>query len=167
MPSKIIKVGKVIPPNTLDSATILLYLMHMVEKVAARLRHNQLQAQVFSFGVKTSNGWLHTRSKSISSTDDGKQIFQLCKFFFLQKWDNSGVFQVHVAALDPRPTNGQQDLFVEDNPTRRELHQVIDRINHRYGEFTVCNAPLINRSSMPNVIAPAWKPDGHRNTLEH
>ncbi len=159
--------GKVIPPNTLEGKVILLFLMHMVEKVAARLRHNQLQAQTFSFAFKTADGWQHTRSKSIGCTNDGKQIFQLCKFFFKQKWDGSGVFQVHIAALDPHPNNGQQDLFIDHNPIRKNLHKTIDRINHRYGEFTLCNAPLINRSSMPNVIAPAWKPSGHRDTLDH
>ena len=159
--------GKVIPPDTKDRATILLYLMHMAEKVAARLRLNQLQAQLFSIAFKTSDGWQKTRSKTLAVSDDGKQIFQLCKFFFLQQWNKQGVFQVHVAALDPRPSHGQKDLFLHDNPLRRELHQTIDKINHRYGEFTLCNAPLVHRSSMPNVIAPAWKPDGHRNTLDH
>lgn len=159
--------GKVIPPNTRDPAVILLYLMHMVEKVAARLRHNRLQAQTFAFAIKTAEGWSKAVYRAISSTDDGTQIFQLCKFFFQQKWRQEGVFQVHVAALDPQAVTGQQDLFLNDNESRKQLHQVIDRINHRYGEFTLCNAPLINRSSMPNVIAPAWKPDGHRNTLEH
>ncbi|RLA04069.1 MAG: DNA polymerase IV [Gammaproteobacteria bacterium] len=159
--------GKVIPPNTVDGSVILLYLMHMSEKVAARLRHNRLHAQLFSFAFKTSDGWIKTRSKTISTTNDGKQIFQLCKFFFQQKWQKNGVFQVHVAALDPKPANGQQDLFVSQNESRQILHRTIDRINHRYGEFTLCNAPLINRSSMPNVIAPAWKPDGHRDTLDH
>jgi len=159
--------GKVIPPNTMESSVILLYLMHMAEKVAARLRHNKLQAQVFSFAIKTNNGWLKTRSKTIGRTNDGKQIFQLSKFFFLEKWNKEGVFQVHIAALDPLPANGQQDLFIDHDEPRRKLHQAIDRINHRYGEFTLCNAPLVNRSSMPNVIAPAWKPDGHRNTLDH
>jgi DNA polymerase-4 len=159
--------GKVIPPNTLDSPTILLYLMHMTEKVAARLRLNHLQAQLFSIAFKTINGWQKTRSRTISYSDDGKQIFKLCKFFFQHKWQGEGVFQVHVAALDPRPASGQADLFIDDNQPRQNLYQMIDKINHRYGEFTLCNAPLINRSSMPNVIAPAWKPDGHRNTLDH
>ena len=159
--------GKVIPPNTSEGKVILLYLMHMVEKVAARLRLNQLQAQLFSFAFKTANGWQKTQSRCIQCTDDGKQIYALCKFFFQQKWQGDGVFQVHVAALDPSPANRQQDLFVVDNQPRQDLHQTIDRINHRYGEFTLCNAPLINRSTMPNVIAPAWKPSGHRNTLDH
>ena len=34
-----------------------------------------------------------------------------------------------------------------------------------YGEFALAPARLLNRSSMPNVIAPAWKPYGHRQTL--
>ncbi len=159
--------GKIIPPNTSVKTVILTYLMHMVEKVAARLRHNQLQAKTFSFGLRTADGWLKTKAQSIDYTNDGQQIFQLCKFFFQQKWDNHGIFQVHVAALDPRPANGQKDLFLVDNEPRQKLHQAVDHINHRYGEFTLCNAPLINRSSMPNVIAPAWKPDGHRDTLDH
>lgn len=41
----------------------------------------------------------------------------------------------------------------------------IDRINARYGEFTVAPATLLERSTMPNVIAPAWRPDGHRQHI--
>jgi len=45
------------------------------------------------------------------------------------------------------------------------LNAVMDCINLRYGEFTLAPARLLNRSSMPNVIAPAWKPHGHRQTV--
>jgi len=38
-------------------------------------------------------------------------------------------------------------------------------INLRYGEFTVAPATLLERSTMPNVIAPAWRPDGHRRHI--
>jgi DNA polymerase-4 len=41
----------------------------------------------------------------------------------------------------------------------------MDAINQRYGEFALTPARLLNRSSMPNVIAPAWKPFGHRKTV--
>lgn len=159
--------GKVIPPNTTQRRVILTYLMHMSEKLAARLRKNQLNAQLFSVGVKTADGWLGAKVKTLGRTDDGQQIYPLCKFFFLEKWSGEGIFQVHVAALDPLPNQGQQDLFLAEDPKRQKLHASIDAINRRYGEFTLCNAPLIKRSSMPNVIAPSWKPDGHRNTMEH
>ena len=41
----------------------------------------------------------------------------------------------------------------------------MDLINERFGEFKVAPAMLLNRSDMPNVIAPAWKPYGHRQTI--
>ena len=41
----------------------------------------------------------------------------------------------------------------------------MDQVNRKYGEFTLAPARLLQRSSMPNVIAPAWKPSGHRETI--
>ena len=45
------------------------------------------------------------------------------------------------------------------------VNAVMDAVNQRYGELALAPARLLNRSSMPNVIAPAWKPYGHRQTL--
>ena len=35
----------------------------------------------------------------------------------------------------------------------------------RRGAFTLTRAALMHRSDMPNIIAPAWKPYGHRQTI--
>jgi DNA polymerase-4 len=157
--------GKVIPPDTRDAEQIKLFLLHMAEKLSHRLRRNQLQAQHFAFGLRAKEGWIHSKTKALVNTNDGSLIYRLARFFFEQKWDGSGIYQVHILAMDPRPANGQHDLFVPDEPVKRQLHQVMDAVNHRYGEFTLCKAPLINRTSMPNVIAPAWKPSGHRDSI--
>jgi DNA polymerase-4 len=45
------------------------------------------------------------------------------------------------------------------------VNAAVDDINQRYGEFTLAPARLLQRSSMPNVIAPAWKPSGLRKTI--
>jgi DNA polymerase-4 len=76
------------------------------------------------------------------------------------------VWQVRVVALDPKKSL-QIDLY-EDNTAetqRNNLNQAVDKVNDRYGEFTIAPARLLNRSTMPNVIAPAWKPRGHRKTV--
>ena len=70
-----------------------------------------------------------------------------------------------MTALDPRSYKGQIDLFGEDTSRRYQLNRAMDLINERYGEFTVAPMPLLDRSTMPNVIAPAWKPYGHRQTI--
>ena len=62
--------------------------------------------------------------------------------------------------------NGNQlELFDAMDDAQREVNGVMDAVNRRYGEFCIAPARLLNRSSMPNVIAPAWKPSGHRQTI--
>ena len=41
----------------------------------------------------------------------------------------------------------------------------MDAINQRFGDLTLAPARLINRGDSPDVIAPAWKPSGHRRTV--
>ena len=163
-PPKSIGHGKVMPPDTRDEETLRLFLLHMGEKVAARLRRHGLQAQTFYIGLRSRDGWLAGKLRSMLPTDDGHEIRSLCRRFIEHGWHGEGVHQVQVTALDPRPARGQQDLFTR-NDGMQAVNRVMDRVNERYGEFALAPARLLNRSRMPNVIAPAWKPHGHRQTI--
>ena len=161
--------GKVMPPDTTDAAIILMYLLHMSEKVAARLRRYQLQAKHFYIGLKTSLGWLSDKPRLANPTQDGQLIYRLAKTFLESYWHGEGIHQVQITALDPHSITGQLNLFdSNDNDIHsgNTYHQVMDNINQRYGELSCAPARLLNRSSMPNVIAPAWKPHGHRQTID-
>ncbi|OQX38655.1 MAG: DNA polymerase IV [Oceanospirillales bacterium LUC14_002_19_P2] len=158
--------GKVMPPDTRDRQEVDRYLMHMCEKVATRLRRHQLQAGVFSIGLNTQRGWVARKLKTVHPTADSDPLIALARFFLEHWWDDVGVHQVHVAALDPHPQACQGELFAPDHARRDQVLAVMDAVNQRYGEFALCRAPLVKRSDMPNVIAPSWKPAGHRNTLE-
>lgn len=161
--------GKVMPPDTTESEIILLYLLHMSEKVAARLRRYQLQAKHFYIGLKTSLGWIADKPRLANPTQDERLIYGLCKTVVTRYWAGEGIHQVQVTALDPRSLNGQLLLFDNndsDVQSGNTYHQVMDNINQRYGELSLAPARLLNRSSIPNVIAPAWKPYGHRQTID-
>lgn len=74
--------------------------------------------------------------------------------------------QVQLTALSP--VHGkQQDFFIDNDAKQKRdsLNETLGDINQRYGEFTVAPMRVIGRSEMPNVIAPAWKPTGHRKTI--
>ena len=158
--------GKVIPPNTRDLGTIAIYLMHMAMKIGRRLRKYEYQAQTFSIGLLVrDHGWLGGKYSVVVPTDDGFKVNELCAYFLHSQWKGQGVYQVGIRALDPQPKCMQGDLFLQVNPRRDRLNSVIDQINSKYGDFTICPAPLIHRSDMPNVISPAWKPSGHRETI--
>ena len=85
-----------------------------------------------------------------------------CQRVVHEFWRGEGVFQMQVTALDPRPEKGQTELFGDEEDRFHRLNRVMDDVNNRYGEFTLTRAALMHRSDMPNVIAPAWKPYGHR-----
>jgi DNA polymerase-4 len=156
--------GKVMPPDTRDRQTVILYLLHMSEKVAARLRRHQLQASRFYIGLRTVDGWLADTLRAEAMLDDSRQIMLLCHRFLQRSWRGQGAHQVQITAQDPQPARVQADMFSADL-NAEGINCVMDNINQRYGEFTLTPARLLDRSSMPNVIAPAWKPFGHRETI--
>ena len=164
-PPKSIGHGKVVPPDTRSRQVLLVYLQHMSEKVAARLRRHDMQAQNFFIGLLTRDGWVGDKLQSIMPTNDGLLIFKLGKQLLRYRWRGEGIHQVQITALDPQPTAVQLELFTEPLPDHSDSNRVMDAINQRYGEFALTPARLLNRSSMPNVIAPAWKPFGHRKTV--
>ena len=157
--------GKVLPPNTRKPELLLIWLLHMSEKVAARLRRHQLQARAFFIGLRTTDGWVGGKLHCALPTNDGSIIMQLCRQVISEMWSSQGVYQVQVTALNPTVSGNQLELFEANDEVRDEVNAVTDAVNQRYGEFMLAPARLLNRSSMPNVIAPAWKPFGHRQTL--
>jgi DNA polymerase-4 len=156
--------GKVMPPETKDKKTLKMYLHHMTEKVGARLRKHNLEAQTFFIGLLTEQGWLAKKMKTQHPTNDS-YIIKLLVNEFLDHWQGQGCFQVQITALDPKGQGHQLSLFNQHDTRREQMNIAMDKINQRYGEFTLAPAILLNRSDMPNVIAPAWKPDGHRKTV--
>ncbi|MGB5339440.1 MAG: DNA polymerase IV [Gammaproteobacteria bacterium] len=158
--------GKVVPPDTRDRELLLTWLMHMSEKVGTRLRRHRLQALTFFIGLRTAGGWVGGKLRTALPTDDGRVIMALCRTVLDDIWAGQGVHQVQVTALDPVDTGSQLELFDAMNEAQGEVNAVMDAVNRRYGEFALAPARLLNRSSMPNVIAPAWKPHGHRQTIQ-
>lgn len=165
-PPKSMGHGKVIPPNTVDPEIIATFLLHMSEKLGSRLRHHELQAQHFFIGLLSHNeGWIGSNLRTIYPTHDGQMIFALCKLVMKHIWQKDPVSQVQITALDPMPAKLQLDFFELFNFKREQINKTLDEVNDRYGEFALAPARLLNRSQMPNVISPAWKPYGHRQTI--
>lgn len=159
--------GKVMPPNTRNRDVLLTYLQHMCSKVGARMRRHEMEAKTFWIGLRIEGGWLGSKSQLAEFSNDQQKIYQLGRRIIDLYWKGEGIHQIQVTALDPRPAAMQMDLFStqEDEKLHQQLNKAMDSINERYGELTLSPARLLNRSEMPNVIAPAWKPDGLRQTI--
>ena len=159
--------GKVLPPNTNDKTILLTYLTHMAVRVCARLRKHHFEASHFFIGLKTQTDWLGRKVKTAMPTNDTQHLIRLCQFVLNEYWNKQAVYQVQITALNPQYENAQQDLFinVQRNEQQNKVNEVMDSINNRYGESTLTPGRLVNKSEMPNVIAPSWKPTGHRQSI--
>ena len=157
--------GKVMPPGTQDPEVVQTFLLHMAEKVAARLRLHRLRARRFFIGLRVDDGWLGHRYRCDPATDHAPDLVRLCRHFLARIWQGQGCHQVQITALDPQPAGLQMDFLADRHERRDQLDRTMDAVNRRYGEFTLAPVRLLARSRMPNVIAPAWKPFGHRETI--
>jgi DNA polymerase-4 len=158
--------GKVLPPHTTSAHVIEVYLRHMCEKVAARLRRYDRQAGQLYVGLRLeSSEDINQLFRLPYGPPDGKRLFELALKFLKCRWRGEAVTHVQVTASQLRAASGQLELFPAENTRILCRTDAIDRINRRYGEFTVAPATLLERSTMPNVIAPAWRPDGHRQHI--
>ena len=158
--------GKVMPPNTRNLNTIRMYLLHMSEKLAQRMRQHRLHAKSFAIGLLSEYGWLGDTYRTATPTHDGKMITALTRTLLEEHWRGEGISQVQITALDPVPVDGQLELFSElATPDHTARNRAMDLVNARYGELTLAPARLLKRSEMPNVISPAWKPNGPRQSI--
>ena len=96
---------------------------------------------------------------------DGRRFFEHARTLFRERWCGEAVIQVQVTATHLHNSSGQLELFTPDEVRMVQRFAAIDGINRKYGEFTISPATILDRSSMPNVIAPAWRPDGHRQHI--
>ena len=166
-PPKSVGHGKVLPPHTTAARTIETYLRHMCEKVAARLRHLDMQAGKLYVGLRYAapGTGIEAVLPLAHGAPDGRRFFAQAQALFQGRWHGEAVIQVQVTATHLHNCSGQLELFTPDEVRAVSRFDAIDRINRKYGEFTLAPATILDRSSMPNVIAPAWRPDGHRQYI--
>lgn len=159
--------GKVLPPRTTGRETVETYLRHMCEKVAARLRRYGLRAERLYVGVRCpelgdSLGATYALSRAMP---DGRYFFMHARRFLDRHWHGEAVTHVQVTATVLESRDGQMELFAPADVRTCRRASAVDHINQKYGEFAVAPATLLARSTMPNVIAPAWRPDGLRQHI--
>ncbi len=158
--------GKVLPPNTTSSEFIQCTLLGLCEKLAARLRRHDMQAQCFFIGFRHRQlGWLGEKIKLVYPTQDSRLLYKQALRILKMYWHGEPICHCQVTACDPHPAGQQLSLLETVNSKQAQLNKTVDAINDRYGHNTVLNAAILKHESSPEVIAPAWRPNGHRQSL--
>ncbi len=119
-------------------------LYKLCEMVARRLRRQELMGRVLHFYLAGCNGQGFGQSRRLKfCLYDGREIFLQCMQIF-EGWKvPAGGFKlIGVTAAGLVPYSRQLSLFGREEKTRG-LEEALDKINSKYGEFTVCRVPVL------------------------
>ncbi|HLC87754.1 MAG TPA: hypothetical protein VJG66_01710 [Patescibacteria group bacterium] len=137
-------------------------LLKLCELVARRARAKKLEGKTVSFwfryaflslashlsggsvnlgGFGFSGSGMQT---TIPYTSDGLDIFNASWNCFLKLWDGSPVRMVGVSLSNLKSATPQNLTFLEDINRREVITRALDKINDRYGEFTLQRGILLN-----------------------
>ena len=60
----------------------------------------------------------------------------------------------------------QGDLFTPIDVKQQRCNHLLDAVHQRFGQAALQPASLLTQATSPDVIAPAWRPDGVRCSVE-
>ena len=124
-----------------DKETMLSYLSHLTEQVAARLREKDRKGKTVNIKIRFHDFTTITRSKTLlESTNQTQQIWQAVKSLFTSAMATSSSTAVRLLGVGvsgfSNETVQQGDLFSEESK-HDELDEVTDEINQRFGKLKI------------------------------
>ena len=165
-PIKSLSASKVLPPATTDRALIERYFYYCCDRVASRLRQGNLFAKRVTVGIAMRRRRIKHCEDFVLAVNDEAKFFAVAKKIMAQ-WDGEGVYKIglHLEHLCDHE-HFQQDFFESPNKGHDRLNAIRDEVNKRFGRGSMQTARAMQVPSLTDVIAPAWKPDGVRNSVQ-
>ena len=144
--------------DTRDLAEIRRHLLQLSEQVGRRLRHDNFAGRTVSLVLRYADFSTFIKQHSLKNyIDDGLRIHQVGMKLFRELYQPPRL----VRLLGISVSNLVRDLkqtAAFDNSRVGSLFENLDKVNDKYGEFSVARARLQQRTSGPRVISPSWRP---------
>ena len=130
-------------------------LLKICELVARRARAKKLEGRTISFGFRygfnlsyfqeTGNQFHGEGMQStIPYTNDGLEIFNAAWKSFIKLWNGTPIRFVAVSLSNVKPVTPQNLSLLEEVNRREIITRALDKVNDRYGEFTLQRGILLN-----------------------
>lgn len=126
-----------LPEDAADSRVISGFLLRLSEQMGRRLRKNCLQGRKVTLMVRFSDFSALTRRKaSVDPLDSGKEIYRLAVRIWNSIGDQRPVRLLGLVVSNLERASNQFPLF--SWPTKLgTLSEAMDRVNDKYGDFTL------------------------------
>lgn len=123
--------------DTADPDEIKQILLKLTELVARRLRAKKLVGKTVSFWLRNSDFSGDSMQTTISLTQDGLDIYNAAWKIFGQIWDRGKIRMIGVSISNLKPQNPQNLSLLPETNRQETMLKVMDKINDKYGEFTL------------------------------
>ncbi len=137
-----------------EEATAKMILLSLAETVGARLRHDDMMANVVSVSIVDSEFRSSSHQTTLlSPTHHTDELHRTACKLFDELWDGSPIrnLGVQTSKLVSDTSARQMNLFSYETDEKREkLDRAIDRIRDRYGTAAIQRASLYKKSSIPD-----------------
>jgi len=158
--------GKVL--NGVTEKNIVRGIMSQLnERLARRLRKNEMACDLFYIGFKTGNGWVEQKYKTHPATNCSDQMWLLIKEHF-KLWKKQKLYQLQITALSLQSDDIRQiDLFADIEDNDNKIDRLKDEINAKFGKASVRTGieMLADDTNMVPVIAFNFDAKGKKNSL--
>lgn len=166
--------GKVLPPATKDKDFVFGVMRRLVERLATRLRRNEVMCDYYSIKYKTDLGWIKARYRT-KATNQSSVIWQQVEKHF-KPWieDIEPLYQVQITAKNLESIYVRQlELFDEPNDEKQtsthssKIDELKDKINAKFGKHMLKSGTelFIDDNDVKPVISFGWGHDKRKNTL--
>jgi len=138
------------------------YLLKLAEMVGRRLRRHHLQGRTVTLTIRYSDFTTFTRQFTLTCPiDHSHDIYHTAGKIITTIRLTQAVRLLGVSISQFSPKSVQLPLFREEQK-RAMVTTPMDKVNNRYGEFTITWGALLFPFHHYGVISPAWRPEGAR-----
>ncbi len=135
-------------------------LLHLAEMVGRRARRNHLCGRTVTLTLRYADfQTLSRRVRLYRFLNHGPEIYLAAREILSAIELRQSVRLLGVTLSDLTGDYLQLPLF-ESERRKEKATRAMDRVNDRYGMFTLTWGTLLDRSREPGVISPAWRPAG-------
>jgi len=150
-----------LPMNVSDPLILNRALLQLSEMVARRARRNHLAGRVVILTLRYADFQTFSRRIRLARfVHHGPEIYLAAREIIGTLQLRQRVRLLGVTLSDLTRDILQLPLF-ETERRKESLSEAMDRVNDRYGMFTLTWGTLRDRSREPGVISPAWRPSGN------
>lgn len=133
-----------LPKDTSDQDEIFQTLLRLSEQVGRRMRAERYLGRIVHAGIRNFQFGSMGKQKALRNyIDDGYRIYSAAKEI-IESFNYYGAVRMISVSVSGFVKNYYQLSLLPEEQRQTDLLDIVDKINNRYGEFTVGRAYLLN-----------------------